>query len=97
MGYFDDEAEHEAGEWLRQRIEAKGKLLVDFLNVPQVEANLIASETVSKQGTMFHIHRRIHEGWIEKSIQEWEEASAPRRTCEGADRSHLTAFDEAWA
>ena len=95
LGYFDDEAEHEAVvNGFVNALKPGGKLLVDFLNVPQVEANLIASETVSKQGTMFHIRRRIHEGWIEKSIQfEWE--GSPQHHVErvrALDRSHLTAL-----
>ena len=95
LGYFDDEAEHEAVvNGFVNVLKPGGKLLVDFLNVPQVEANLITSETVSKKGTMFHIHRRIHEGWIEKSIQfEWE--GRPQHHVErvrALDRSHLTAL-----
>ena len=95
LGYFDDEAEHEAVvNGFVNALKPGGKLLVDFLNVPQVEANLIASETVSKQGTMFHIRRRIHEGWIEKSIQfEWE--GSPQHHVErvrALDRSHLTSL-----
>ena len=95
LGYFDDEAEHEAVvKGFVNALKPGGKLLVDFLNVPQVEANLITSETVSKKGTMFHIHRRIHEGWIEKSIQfEWE--GRPQHHVErvrALDRSHLTAL-----
>ena len=93
LGYFDEEAEHEAVvKVFVTALKPGRKLLVDFLNVPQVEANLVASETVSKQGTMFHIHRRIHEGWVEKSIQfEWE--GSPQHHVErvrALDRPHLT-------
>ena len=46
-----------------------GTLLVDYLNVPNVLANLVREETVIKNGVAFNLHRRVHEGWIEKSIQ----------------------------
>ena len=42
---------------------------MDYLNVPNVLANLVRQETVIKKGVTFNLHRRVHGGWIEKSIQ----------------------------
>ena len=93
LGYFDDDAEHDAVvEGFVSALKPGGKLLVDFLNVPQVEAQLVPSESVSKNGVTFQIHRRIHAGWIEKSIQfEWE--GSPQHHVErvrALDHVHLT-------
>ena len=69
LGYFGDDAEqHAVIEGFAKAMKDEGTLLVDYLNVPNVVANLVHSETVIKNGITFNLHRRVHEGWIEKSI-----------------------------
>lgn len=46
-----------------------GLFVLDFLNVPQVVENLVKEERIDKAGFCFQIHRRVHDEWIEKSIQ----------------------------
>lgn len=74
LGYF--EAEKDQIHVLRglvKCVKPTGRLLLDYLNVDQVEADLVPSETVIRKGVQFHIRRRIQGGWIEKSIQfAWE-------------------------
>ncbi len=74
LGYFDKTSENEAViEGFANVLKPGGILLLDFLNVPFVKANLVESETIEKQNISFQIHRRIQGGWIEKSIQfDWE-------------------------
>lgn len=74
LGYFSDSSEHEAVvEGFAKVLKPGGRLLVDFLNLSRVERHLVEKETILRKGTLFQIHRRIQQGWIEKSIQfEWE-------------------------
>ena len=70
LGYFEEISEqHAVIEGFAKAMTADGTLLVDYLNVPNVMANLVEEETVFKNETAFTLHRRVHEGWIEKSIQ----------------------------
>ena len=70
LGYFGDETDqHAVIDGFAKALNAEGTLLVDYLNVPNVVANLVPKETVVKNGVVFHLNRRVHEGWIEKSIQ----------------------------
>lgn len=70
VGYFETEEEHQAVfQGFAQALRPGGKLFIDFLNAPQVISNLSAHETIEKEGIVFTIHRRHHQGWIEKSIQ----------------------------
>ena len=42
---------------------------MDYLNPEAVAQQLVPHERITKGDTTFDIHRRIHRGWIEKSIQ----------------------------
>ena len=74
MGYFRDPADQEAVvKGLANVLHSDGTLILDYLNVEQVAKNLVPKETMVCGETTFDIHRRIHNGWIEKSIRfEWE-------------------------
>ena len=74
LGYFASEKDQvQVMRGLIQCVKPTGKFLLDYLNVDQVEADLVPSETVTREQVNFQIHRRIHDGWIEKSIQfSWE-------------------------
>ena len=70
LGYFgqvEDQKAVIAG--FAKAMKDEGTLLVDYLNVPNVLANLVQQETVVKNDVTFTLHRRVHKGWIEKSIQ----------------------------
>lgn len=70
LGYFESETDQSAVvQGLGQVLRPGGKLLIDYLNVSQVRESLVPYEVAQRQGTDFFIHRRIHGGWIEKSIQ----------------------------
>lgn len=70
LGYFTDFTEQEEViKGFAIALKAGGTLLVDYLNAPSVETNLVPQETVVKNEVTFSLHRRVHEGWIEKSIQ----------------------------
>ena len=74
LGYFDRmEDQHSVIKGFAKVLSQNGVLIVDYLNVPQVSKSLIEHEVIRRKNVEFIIHRRIHEGWIEKSIQfEWE-------------------------
>ena len=60
-------------EGFEKVMKADGLLLIDYLNVPHVMENLVSHETIERNGVSFNIHRRVHQGWIEKSIKfVWE-------------------------
>lgn len=70
VGYFETEEEHRSVfRGFAHALKPGGRLFIDFLNAPQVIANLSENETIEKEGMSFIIHRRFHQGWIEKSIQ----------------------------
>ena len=74
LGYFERmEDQNSVIKGFAKVLSQNGVLIVDYLNVPQVSKSLIEHEVIRRKNVEFIIHRRIHEGWIEKSIQfEWE-------------------------
>lgn len=74
LGYFSAEEEQKqvvAG--FARALRPGGWLFVDYLNVEHVQSHLVPSETILKEGIEFDIHRRIADGWIEKSIRyQWQ-------------------------
>ena len=73
LGYFQEEADQaNVISGFNKSLKCGGSLLIDYLNVDWVKDKLVAHEFIHKEGVTFEIHRRIHQGWIEKSIQfEW--------------------------
>ena len=70
LGYFQEVSEQrDVIDGFAKALRNDGTLLVDYLNVPNVVNNLVPHETVLKGDVRFILHRRVHEGWIEKSIQ----------------------------
>ena len=74
LGYFDEpQAMERIVEDFAWFLKPGGHVLVDYLNPEAVARGLVPQEQIPKAGTTFDIHRRIHKGWIEKSIQyTWE-------------------------
>lgn len=74
FGYFDDpEDERRTLRGIRRALRPGGVFVLDFLNVSQVRTHLVPSEVAHRKwpdgrALAFTIHRRIHSGWIEKSI-----------------------------
>ena len=70
LGYFDEpKAMERIVGHFAAFLKPGGHLLVDYLNPEAVAQQLVPQERLTKEGTTFDIHRRIHQGWIEKSIQ----------------------------
>lgn len=70
LGYFEGtDAQLAVLRGLSETLRPGGRLLVDFLNVHRIENHLVPYESLTRGEVEFVIHRRIHEGWIEKSIQ----------------------------
>ena len=70
LGYFDEpQAMERIVGHFAVCLKPGGHLLVDYLNPEAVAQQLVPQEHLTKEGTTFEIHRRIHQGWIEKSIQ----------------------------
>ena len=82
MGYFEDPSD--LSKTLRgvdHVLKPNGLFVLDFLNPEWVRHSLVEQETKSMGPYDFQIHRRIHGGWIEKSIR--------YRDLDGADRHHV--------
>ena len=70
LGYFDEaRAMERILEDFASFLKPGGHLVLDYLNPTAVAEGLVPREQITKEGTTFDIHRRIHNGWIEKSIQ----------------------------
>ena len=70
LGYFDEpQAMERIVEDFSSFLKPGGHLVLDYLNPEAVADALVPQEQITKEGTTFDIHRRIHNGWIEKSIQ----------------------------
>lgn len=75
FGYFEQWVDQiQTLQQVRHALRPGGTFVLDFLNTPQVTAELVPnerSERTAPDGNRmtFEIHRRLHEGWIEKSIQ----------------------------
>ncbi len=76
LGYFQKRQDQmDVLSGFHHALKADGWLLIDYLNLDHVESHLISEESTTRGNVEFFTHRRIHEGWIEKSIQfEWEGA-----------------------
>jgi SAM-dependent methyltransferase len=74
MGYFHDEEDlRKTLRGIDQVLKSGGMFILDYLNLPRVVSNLTQQETVSKGAYRFEIHRRVCDGWIEKSIRYQDE------------------------
>jgi SAM-dependent methyltransferase len=70
FGYFETEEEHlRTLEAIRTVLRKDGTFVLDFLNLEQVQTDLVSHERIRKGEVDFEINRRIADGWIEKSIQ----------------------------
>jgi SAM-dependent methyltransferase len=70
LGYFDEpQAMERIVGHFAAFLKPGGHLLVDYLNAEAVAKHLVPHERITKADTTFDIRRRIHRGWIEKSIQ----------------------------
>jgi len=74
LGYFSaDEDQTKVVAGFAQALRPGGWLLVDYLNVEHVRSHLVPEETIKKEHVDFDIHRRVANGWIEKSIRfDWK-------------------------
>lgn len=70
FGYFDDRSDDTAAvRSMFQALRPGGSLVIDFMNTPRVISGLVANEERTIGGTHFIIQRRVHDGFIEKSIR----------------------------
>lgn len=75
FGYFEKMSDLETTlSQIHLALRPDGTFILDFLNVHQVAKNLVTSERISRldgegKAIDFQLNRRIHEGWVEKSIQ----------------------------
>lgn len=70
IGYFEDDEHYtQALSSIFSMLAPNGIIVIDYLNVQWIEEHLTPHESVMRAGYRFEIHRRLHQGWIEKSIQ----------------------------
>jgi SAM-dependent methyltransferase len=95
FGYFEDEADQlRTLVQIRRALKPGGSLVLDFLNAPYVEHHLVTEECAVKglsdgRQMEFLIHRRIFNGWIEKSIQFVDASGATQHHVERVRALHL--------
>jgi len=82
IGYFErDEDMTKTIAGVVSALRANGLFVLDFLNPAQVVQGLVEHEVKESAGYTFTIHRRVVNGWIEKSIQ-YEDASGSQHHVE---------------
>jgi|TARA_B110000116_G_scaffold272209_1_gene295793 cyclopropane fatty-acyl-phospholipid synthase-like methyltransferase len=70
FGYFEENTdEQKAINAMASNLKSEGVLIIDFMNVKKVIANLVASEQKTINGITFDIIRKIEAGYIIKDIQ----------------------------
>lgn len=70
LGYFEDPTGlTQTLRGVDRVLKPGGVFVLDFLNPEQVQRTLVSRETKSMGPYDFQIDRRIHGGWIEKSIR----------------------------
>jgi SAM-dependent methyltransferase len=70
FGYFATDAEHfQAVSEMAAALRPGGWLVMDFLNAPAVEANLVAAETTVLGQTQVQIERHLEHGAVIKTIR----------------------------
>lgn len=69
FGYFETEDDNlRVLDSIRQALKPGGLLLLDFMNTRKVMQELIAENTVEREGISFHLKRFLENGFIVKSI-----------------------------
>ena len=70
FGYFEDDDEDiQVLLNVKNGLKPNGIAVIDFLNVFDVEKNLVRNEVKSIDGIVFTIHRKIEHGFIVKEIE----------------------------
>lgn len=70
FGYFEHDRDHAlAAKSFAAALKPDGLLVIDYLNVDHVLANLVAEETVTRGDYTFHITRKLEFGHIRKHIK----------------------------
>ncbi len=70
FGYFEENTdEQKTINAMASNLKSEGVLIIDFMNVKKVIANLVASEQKTIDGITFDISRKIEAGHIIKDIQ----------------------------
>ena len=69
FGYFENQDDNlRVLSSIKSYLEPQGKVIIDFMNATNVVNNLVASETIIKQGITFSIEREVSEDIINKRI-----------------------------
>ncbi|MFM7672563.1 MAG: class I SAM-dependent methyltransferase [Bacteroidota bacterium] len=70
FGYFDREEEHQAAlQTMALALTEDGKLVIDYLNIDQVIAQLVNREVREIEGIQFQIERRLNGNFLRKEIR----------------------------
>ena len=70
FGYFEKEEENaQVLACVKAHLKPGGLFLLDFFNAHKVKANLVASESLERDGIQFAIEREVKDGHVVKSIR----------------------------
>ncbi|MCF6405577.1 methyltransferase domain-containing protein [Chitinophaga filiformis] len=99
FGYFDTERENEnALRTMRNALKPGGCLVLDYLNSPYVEANLVPFEVKEKGEVVFDIAREVNDGKFQKQINILDRSRLYRTTfTENVSAFTLHDFQEMFA
>ena len=70
FGYFENDSDHSIVlQQLYKLLKPGGVFLLDHFHLKTVQNRLTEHEVIHRDGFRFEINRRIHQGWVEKSIR----------------------------
>lgn len=93
FGYFAHDRDHLlAAKSFAASLKPNGMLVIDYLNLDFVMANLVATETVHRDGISFHISRRLERKHIVKEISFTDTENKKRHYCESVAAFTLSDF-----
>ena len=107
FGYFEEQQDNlKVLRNVRAGLLPGGKLVLDFLNVGQILANLVPEEKKQMQGIQVRLQRRVQDGFIIKDIEvlDGEETHHFQERVQAISKSHFEQLfvaaglkvDEVW-
>jgi SAM-dependent methyltransferase len=93
FGYFRTQRENEnAIRTMAQALRPGGKLIIDYLNTPFVEAHFVEQNEAQIDGVHFNISRRQNESFFYKTIEIKEEGTITESFTEQVRKYNLDDF-----
>jgi SAM-dependent methyltransferase len=94
FGYFDEPADHlKVIRNMARSLKSRGRLVLDYLNVPYADAHLTPHETVERDGAVYRISRwRDTRHFFKRIAIDGEDGGPPREYVERVARFTVADF-----